>query len=126
MNRSLEPAALKENEDVELTAKPSLNGIKTVTVAFATIQSPVLIYGDQGYSSVLLAVGALTSNGTIMAKTSYNNAASETLTFDQGLTITLDGGWDDVWATAGGMTGIKGAVSVRDGRLNLKGVRLHP
>jgi uncharacterized repeat protein (TIGR01451 family) len=103
-----------------------MNGSKTVSAAFSLIPDQVLVYGDTGYNSFSSAISALSGNGSIMAKGSYSNALAETMLFNHGYTVSLFGGLSDLWATVGGMSHIKGSLSIRNGRINVNGIALHP
>ncbi|MBL0226231.1 MAG: VCBS repeat-containing protein [Geobacteraceae bacterium] len=104
-----------------------LDANKSVSAAFSIISNPVIIYGNSGYSTLSSALGALHANGSIMALASYSNAIFEALLFNQGHTISLEGGWDDLWSTsAAGLTRVKGTITIKSGRINVKSIRLVP
>ncbi len=100
---------------------------KTVTAAFATIQTPVLIYGGQGYTSLQQAIAGVTGSCTIMLQASYADSTPQTLLFNNGYTVYLTGGFDAGWhAVAGATSRIRGNLTVGDGTVVIDGLELDP
>jgi len=104
----------------------AMDADRAVSASFTTISQPVIVYGDQGYDTLALAVSSLTKESSIMGRMSYNSSPFEPLLFNQGYTINLIGGYSDFWDTTDGTTNIKGSITISSGRVNVNGIKVRP
>ena len=59
-----------------------------------------------------------------MARDTYASEQPETLLFNNGFNVTLSGGMDAGWNATGGYSTIRGTLTVRNGRVTAKGVKI--
>lgn len=104
----------------------SMTSDMTTTGTFGAVVSPARIVYDKGYSSLSAVIPALKANCTIEARDNYFATQAEELLFNRNYTVDLIGGMDANWDVTSGYTGIKGALKVSSGRLNVKGVKVKP
>ena len=90
------------------------------------VPKPVIVYGDQGYDTLALAVSSMSKDSSIIGRMSYNSSSFEPLLFNQGYTINLNGGYSDLWATTGETTNFIGSITISNGRVNVNGIKIRP
>jgi hypothetical protein len=108
------------------TCQVAMDADKSFSATFTTVSHPVIVYGDQGYDTLALAVSSMTRDRSIMSRMTYDSTLFEPLLFNQGYTVNLNGGYSDLWVATGGTTSIKGSITISSGRVNLNGIKVRP
>jgi len=99
---------------------------RAVSAHFTIASQPVIVYGDQGYDTLALAVSSMSKDNSIMGRMSYISPSFESLLFNQGYTVNLNGGYSDLWATTGETTNFIGSITISNGRVNVNGIKVRP
>lgn len=108
------------------TCQVPMDADRAVSAYFTMVPKPVIVYGDQGYDSLALAVSSLSKDSSIMGRMSYNSSSFEPLLFNQGYTVNLNGGYSDLWTTTGETTNFIGSITISSGRVNVNGIKVRP
>jgi len=107
-----------QNLSVTFTPTDSANYTNANTSVNLTVIPTVRIVGSiNGYDTLLGLLPAITQDFTIQLRDIYATASPETLLFNNGFVVTLNGGMDANWAPTTGRTTIQGKLTIRSGKL---------
>jgi len=98
----------------------TMDANKTVTATF-NFKPQVMMPGPTYYATVQDAYNAVSGSTVIKVR---NLTFAEDLVFNLPMDVTLDGGYDDTWATQAGSTNVSGTVTIEAGSLTVNNLSI--